>query len=281
MRSDKWQSERNRMAGILAAAGAALVLTAAGVQAAGCKQDPDQPKCSGGGGGDSDSVVPLSTSFDCASGDGGCPLSAWVADGDGAYLEGSDNVKSRLSLSGNYVLTMHERQNQAGTRKVYWDLGLGPADGTVPDERRFTFADANGLQNESGDFSKNEFDHKTIIQAGKHSGIDLRTLGPGASTPIDILFDLVYFGPSKKDQGMISVRYAGNQAPDQCPAPDPAGPPTSSTATATRTDNGSGPRTWTIYIDPNDTACVYDSTLSAYSYEGVSFGGLTLTLEEM
>lgn len=271
MRSNEWQAGRNRRTGVLAAAGAALMLTAAGAQAAGCKQDPDQPKCSGGGGG-GESTVSLVTTFDCPAGVGGasCPTSAWQSV-SGSYSDGTDDVKSRLTTSGSYVLTMHENQRQAGTRKVAWNLASGTA-GPVTLPNGVSFSTTGELD----DLKKagSIIDHKTVIQVGKFSNADLRDMAPGDElTNVDMILDLIVFR-ERRDGGnsALWVRYADSST-GQCPAGSGA-----SGVTVTRSDDGSGPMAWTVSVPAGTGACLYDAGTTYGDYD---FGTLTLYLEAL
>jgi len=244
---------------ILSLLPAALLLVASAAQAAGCKQDPDQPKC---GGGTASGEIAVVTTFDCSG--IGCPTSTWWADGTGAYVDGDDNVKSRFTTAGGYVLTMHERQNRAGVRKVAWDLGYagGPMV-TLPNGASFTTTQ---------DLDDDGREHKTVIQVGKFTDVDLRELAPGESVEnVDMLLDLIVYG-SKRDGGnsILFVRY-GDASTGQCPSGSG-----STGATVTRTDTDSSPpMTWTITTPM--VACLYSFEMD---YGDQTFGELTLYLEE-
>jgi hypothetical protein len=249
-------SIRSGMPGVVMVA---LTLSLSGAVAAApdCGANPGHPKCGGDSGGDSSGEVTLVTTFDCPAGDG-CPLSTWQDDGNGPYLDGQDNVKSRFNSAGGYVLTMHERQNRIGNRKVLWNSVFGGVYGSVPDGTPFS---------DTGDLDALGYAHKTVIQAGKHTDIDLRTLAIGDPVEVDMLFDLLYFGERKQDNGMVSVRYAGDLAPEQCPGL------ATDAVTVTRTAD----TTWEIAIPELAQGCVFNSSTQSFPIVK-AFGALTLTL---
>jgi hypothetical protein len=241
----------------------AMVLAASTAVAAG----KGGGKGGGGNGDDGSGEVLVTTTFDCPSGSG-CPLSTWQADGPDAYVDGDLRVKSRFNSAGGYVLTMHDRQNEIGTRKVLWNLGFADSSvyGSVPGGA--DFQTTTQLEDDLGR------EHKTVIQAGKHTaGVDLGALQTsGDSVAVDMLFDLLYFGDRKRDNGMVSVRFAGDIAPDQCP--DMA----TGHATVTLTDDGT-PRVWEIRVPDGSLGCVYNSATNSFTHVAM-FGALTLTLVE-
>ena len=249
---------------ILSVLAVALLLDAPATQAAGCKQDPDQPKC-----GDdvaANGEIALITTFNCPGGD--CPKSSWQADANGFYSDGDDSVKSRFTSAGGYVLTMHERQNRAGVRKVLWDLGhAGAPTVTLPNGVSFT---------STQDLVDDGREHKTVIQVGKFTDVDLRELAPGESVGnVDMLLDLIVYG-SKRDGGnsILFVRY-GDASTGQCPSDSG-----STGVTVRRTDNGvTPPMSWTVTTSM--IACLYDFETEYGDYHGdYPFGELTLYLEE-
>jgi hypothetical protein len=220
----------------------------------------------GGGGDDASGEVLVTTTFDCP-GDSACPLSAWEADGLRPYVDGDLRVKSRFNSAGGYVLTMHDRQNEIGTRKVFWNLdhsGSG-VQGSLPNGTMFSTTTELGTLG---------FEHKTVIQAGKHTtGVDLGALQTsGDSVAVDLILDLLYFGDRKRDNGMVSVRFAGDIAPEQCPGV------ATGHATVTLTNDGT-PRVWEIRVPAGTLGCVYNSATNAFTHLAM-FGALTLTLVE-
>ena len=243
---------------------AAILLAASAAQAASCKQDPLQPKCGGGddGGGTASGEIAVNTTFKCPV--DGCPNPSWQADELGSYIDGGYSVKSRFTTAGGYVLTMHERQNRAGFRKVLWDLGsVGAPMVTLPNGVNFTSTQA---------LDDDDREHKTVIQVGKFTDVDLRELDRGESVDnVDMLLDLIVYG-SKRDGGnsILFVRY-GDASTGQCHSGSG-----STGATVTRTDDPSSPvMTWTITAPT--VACLYDFE---NDYGDQSFGELTLYLEE-
>lgn len=262
---DRLNLERLRMCATTVAV-TMLMLNApmAGAAKPDCDNDPSHPKCDGDGSSD---IVPLETTFQSS-----CLVpdtnGSWQDDGAGPYEEGVDNVKSRINSTNHFVLTMHEKQNELGTRKVYWDLACAgvtaelPGTGNQPD----TFQTTTDLDNLG-------YGHKTVIQVGKFTDVDLTAIAPGSfETNVDMLLDLIYAGARKKNNGQLMVRFA-DSATGQC-APGLG----TSGITVYRTDNGvTPPRTWTIDVPPGTYACVYDFD---EDYDVADFGAFTLYLAE-
>ncbi len=214
----------------------------------------------GKGGGDSgNEEIPVETTFNCpvVQNDNDCRigvvLSPFQADGvaaTSAYSDGVDNVRNRFSSGGQFVLTTHERSNRFGSRTVFWDLSNGQVPITLPTVGAFTStSEFDGV-----------YDHKTVIQVGKFSGMDLRTMEPGdVLTNVDMILDLV-FETSRNSADTIWVRYVDDSATSstngqtQCPPGSNA-----NGVTIERTDMGTvgEARAWAIRVDASDIACVY------------------------
>ena len=174
------------------------------------KHSPPNAHCDGDPGG-GNSEIQVSTTIGNST--------AWQADGAGPYVNDEKNVRNLFNDTGYFVLTMHKRQNRPGTRKVFWDL---PTPVTLPSGPTITGTD--DLDN-----------HKTIIQVGKFTGVDLGALalGPGnAAHGVDMLLDLIVFNGNKK-AGNDAVLVHYDPSGDHCD-----GMPTSGVSVE-RTDSGS------------------------------------------
>jgi hypothetical protein len=159
---------------------------------------------------------------------------------------------------------MHKRQNKFGTRKVWWKFPDGVA------------VDFGSEENVIGtdDLDNRLIDHKTVIQVGKFTAVDLRALAPsgGFAMGVDMLLDL-QVATSKNKSEILFVRYSPT-ANGQCP-----GPRANSGVTVTRTDDGSGvARAWTIEVAAGAMACIYKSETEDYG--DFDFGPLVLTVTE-
>ena len=114
--------------------------------------------------------------------------------------------------------------------------------------------------------------HKTVIQVGKFTNVDLRALGPGESfTDVDMLLDLYVFNGNKQaGSDIVLVRYSPDGT--QCDGRSTSG------VTVERTDSGSGPRQWTITAAAGSLACL---TTFQIDYGDFDFGPLVLTVDEL
>lgn len=264
---------RSTFTGILVVLGAVILLLPPGAQADHCKgKHKDWPGCGEPGGGSSE--VPLSTTFNCPTGSAAglsCPDSSnpslFQADAAAApYEHDVDDVLNVLNDNGRFVLSMHKRQNKVGTRKVWWSFPMA-----VDFESVFDVSGTDDLDISRG------IDHKTVIQVGKFTAVDLRALapapGPGnVARNIDMILDL-YLATGKQNNDILFVRYSPT-ANGQCP-----GPRATSGVTVTRTDDGTGgPRTWTIEAPAGALACMY--TIQGLDYGDFDFGPLVLSLTE-
>ena len=238
------------------------------------KHTGNHEHCQGDDGGSQTSEIAVETTFNCPTGVDGnddpirnCPAgdsSSFQADDVASpYIHDVNNVRNLFNGSGYFVLTMHKRQNRPGTRKVFWDLPQAVA---LP----------SGLVTMgTEDLESQGKNHKTIIQVGKFTNVDLRALapapGPGnVALDVDMLLDLVVFNGNKQaGNDIVMVHYSpdGNNCD---------GFPTSG-VTVERTDMGAGPRQWTITAAAGSIACMYTFDLN---YEFLPFGLLVLTVEE-
>lgn len=260
------------ISGVVILAGLAVLLPA-GALAHHCKgAHASDAGCNGGGGGGGSSEIPVSTIFSCPTGPSrDCPdadnRSLFQADAPGApYEHDVDNVRNVFNDTGGFVLTMHKRQNKIGTRKVWWEFPMGVDFESV--------MDVTGTD----DLDSRDIDHKTVIQVGKFTDVDLRALAPdlglndgtNVANDVDMLLDL-NLATSKNSNDVLFVRYSPT-ANGQCP-----GSGVTSGVTVTRTDDGSAgqPRTWTI--EPGALACMYNSV---QDYGDFDFGPLVLTVTE-
>lgn len=123
------------------------------------------------------------------------------------------------------------------------------------------------------DLDSRGIDHKTVIQVGKFTDVDLRALGPGdVATNIDMLLDL-YLSTGRQNNDILFVRYSPT-ANGQCPSSR-----ATSGVTVARTDDGTGgPRTWTIEAPAGALACMY--TIHGLDYGDFDFGPFILSLTE-
>ena len=221
-----------------------------GADASHCKgKHKKDPGCGDPGGGSSEILV--STTIGNSSG--------IQSDSKGAYIHNVENVANLFNTSGYFVLTMHKRQNRPGSRKVFWslpqpvDLGIGiPINGT-------------------DDIVIAGKDHKTVIQVGKFTGVDLRALAVGESEDnVDMILDLMIFNGNKSTGDILLVRYSPDGG--QCGGTSTDG------VTVTRLNDAGGKRHWAITPDGNN-ACMY--TFDDDYGTGNSFGAFMLTVDEL
>ncbi len=123
------------------------------------------------------------------------------------------------------------------------------------------------------DLESQGFNHKTVIQVGKFTNVDLRALGVGQSAyNVDMILDLYVFNCKKKaGSDIVLVRYIPDGS--QCDGRSTSG------VTVARTDGGgSGPRQWTITAAAGSLACL---TTFEIDYGDFDFGPLVLTVDEL
>ena len=261
----------NAFVGALIVLSVLFLLPPMGAEASHCKgKHKNEPGCGEPGGGESE--IPVSTTFNCPTEDDAdlaCPAgglaSLFQADAAAApYEHDVDDVVSQFNNTGGFVLSMHKRQNKNGTRKVWWSFPMNVNFESV--------IDVSGTD----DLDGRDIDHKTVIQVGKFTAVDLRALAPfpgpdNVAENVDMLLDL-YLATGKKNDDLLFVRYSPTEN-GQCP-----GSRSNSGATVTRTDDGTGgPRTWTIEIAAGDMACMYNNIEDFGDFD---FGPLDLTLTE-
>ncbi len=113
--------------------------------------------------------------------------------------------------------------------------------------------------------------HKTVIQVGKFTDVDLRAIGPDESAlDVDMLLDLYVFDGNKRSKNdIVLVRYSPDGS--QCFGNLTSG------VTVKRTDGGSGPRQWTITAAAGSQACLATLDTIIASFD---FGPLVLTVTE-
>ncbi len=254
--------------------GVAVLLLLAGLgsasltaHAVNCAKNPTHPKCDDPPSPPPSGEILLTATFNCPvsalnvlNRACGSPKARFQADFVAEpYVHGDDNVRNRVNTSGYFVLTMHEKQNKVGTRKVYWDLPSS-----------VTLRDGTSLSGEQG-LASNQ---KTVIQVGKFTGsFDMRALAPGEKAKnIDMILDLMVFN-GKRVNDTVFVRYSP-PGTGQCPAGDIV----DGGVTVERRDTGEGePRQWKITPD-GAFACMYTYT----HYPGnFNFGDWELTVDEL
>ena len=231
-------------AGVMVVLGTLILLLPMGADASHCKgKHKNDPGCGS-------SEIAVSTTIGNSSG--------IQSDSSGAYIHNVENVQSLFNTSGYFVLTMHKRQNRPGSRKVFWSLPQ-----TV---------DLGGIEIDgTDDIEIAGKDHKTVIQVGKFTGVDLRALAVGESaSDVDMILDLMLFNGNKSTGDVLLVRYSPDGS--QCGGNSTDG------VTVTRLGDAGGKRHWAITPDGNN-ACMY--TFDDDYGTGNSFGAFMLTVDEL
>ena len=110
-------------------------------------------------------------------------------------------------------------------------------------------------------------DHKTVIQVGKFTNVDLRAIPVGESvSDIDMLLDLVVFDGNKSTGDFVNVHYSTDGS--HC------GGVITDGVTVARTSATQ----WTITAATGSVACM---TTTHLIYELHDFGELVLTVDEL